>query len=90
MKDSIIIIRTEKSLPDGGTDSAIRTGLIVSEGPKFRGVIWPDSAGITINKVPIEYKFEVLDYPLAKAKRALRRMGKTFGITKAAREALQS
>ena len=87
----VINIRTENKLPAGGVESSVRTALLVSKGPKWMQVIWPDSAGIAINKVPVEYTFtELADYPIEKAKRALRRMGRNFGITKAARKALQS
>ena len=82
MKDSIITTHNE----DG-----VRTGLVVSDGPKFLGVIWPDSSGVRVNKVEKRTaRITVLDYNLNKAKRSLRRCGKSFGITKSAKRALRS
>ncbi len=72
-------------------DEGYRTGIIVSTGPKYCGVIWPDSSGITINKVPMtDLNFNEIDYSLDKAKKLLRACGKKFGITKAARRALRA
>lgn len=88
----VIKIRTEKTLPAGGIESSVRTALLVAEGRKWMQVIWPDSAGITINRIPVEDYFytELGGYSIAKVKRALRRMGRNFGITKAARKALRA
>ncbi len=81
MKNSIIRVHT---------DEGNRTGLVTSVGPKFISVIWPDSSGIRINKVTRETKFtEIEGYNLNKAKRHLRRCGRNFGITKAAKAALR-
>lgn len=82
MKDSVITTHNE----DG-----IRTGLVVSEGPKYLGVIWPDSSGLRINKIAKRTaRFTVLTYNLNRAKKHLRRCGRTFGITKAAKAALRN
>ena len=82
MKNSIIQAHTE----DG-----IRTGLVVSDGPKYLGVVWPDSSGLRINKVAKRTaRFTVLTYNLNRAKRTLRRCGRNFGITKAAKAALRN
>jgi hypothetical protein len=81
MKDSVIAIHTE---------DRIRTGLVVSDGPKYYGVIWPDSSGIRINKLGKRTaRFTVIAYSLNKAKKTLRRCGKNFGITKGAKIALR-
>lgn len=72
-------------------DEGIRTGVLVAEGPKFISVIWPDSGGMRIRKIEKARgtRFTVLDYPLAKAKKTLRKCGKKFGITKGAKKALK-
>ena len=63
MKDSIITTHNE----DG-----VRTGLVVSDGPKFLGVIWPDSSGVRVNKVEKRTaRITVLDYNLNKASRSV-------------------
>lgn len=72
-------------------DEGYRTGLVVSEGPKFFGVIWPDSAGMKIRKIRKDAKMNVISgYSLPKAKRRLRKCGKLFGITKSAKKALKA
>ena len=72
------------------TDEGYRTGLITTVGPKWVSMVWPDSTGIRINKVPNDYPVTVIEgYNLNRAKRALRRCGRNFGITKAAKEALR-
>lgn len=72
-------------------DEGIRTGILAVTGRKYLGVIWPDCKGIKINKVLIdEARYIELDYNLDKAKKALRKMGRNFGITKTARRALRA
>lgn len=73
-------------------DEGIRTSLVVGVGPKFVAVIWADSSGIKIRKLPNDrtLKYKELDYPANRAKVMLRRMGKNFGITKSARRALRA
>ena len=72
-------------------DEGYRTALVVAVGPKFTQLIWADSSGMKINKLPTTtLKFTTMDYPLAKAKKAMRLMGKRFGITKSAKRALRS
>jgi len=86
----VITIRTESKTSDGGIESSIRTALMVEEGRKYLHLIWPDSGGIRIRKVPREFKYtELPDYPIAKAKKTLRLCGRKFGITKAAKKALR-
>jgi hypothetical protein len=71
-------------------DEGVRTGLVVTVGPKWLGVIWPDSSGMAINKVDRKAgRFHELDYPVKKARRKLRKMAACFGITKAARRLLR-
>lgn len=70
-------------------DQTIRVGLVVTEGPIWLGVIWPDSDGMSIVKVAVANKHRVIEYNLAKAKRMLRGCGKRFGITKSAKRALK-
>lgn len=71
-------------------DEGIRTGLVVSQGPKWLGVIWPDSSGMRIRKIPVDGRFEAIDYNVNKAKRKLRECGRNFGITKSAKLALRA
>ena len=72
-------------------DDGIRTGLVTAVGPKFISVVWPDSSGIRIRKIGRDARYRVLDgYNLNKAKRHLRRCGRNFGITKAAKTALKN
>ena len=81
-KDSVITLHE---------DEGYRTGLVVSVGPKYMQVIWPDSSGMKIRKIDVRIaRYTVIDYPVAKCKRILRRCGKSFGITKSARRALQA
>jgi len=71
-------------------DEGVRTGLVVTVGPKWLGVIWPDSSGMTINKVAIDGgRYHEIDYPIKKARRRLRKCATNFGITKAGRLALR-
>lgn len=71
-------------------DEGVRTGLVVTVGPKWLGVIWPDSSGMTINKVDRKAgHYHEIDYPIKKARRRLRQCATNFGITKAGRLALR-
>jgi len=64
------------------TDEGIRSAIVVGIMKKYTHLIW--------HKIPHnEVRATVLDYSLAKAKKAFRRMGKTFGITKGAKIALR-
>jgi hypothetical protein len=73
------------------TDDGYHSGLVVSDGAKYLGVIWPDSAGIRINKIEKKTaRYTVLEYNLNKVKKTLRRCGRSFGITKGARIALKA
>ena len=74
----------------GGKNDQCYTALIVGEGRKWMKVIWPNAAGIRIQKVSVDSRYTALDYPVARAKKHLRRMGKLFGITKSARKALRA
>ena len=69
-------------------DEGIRTGLLVSTGSKWLGVIWPESTGMKIQKVPADSKYKELDYPIERAKYVLLRCGRNFGITKSCSRAL--
>jgi len=70
-------------------DDGVRTGLVVTVGPKWMSVIWPDSSGMRIEKVKKSTaRFTVLDYPVKRARKMLRKCGLSFGITKSARRAL--
>ena len=72
-------------------DEGYRTGLVVAVGPKYLQVIWPDSSGMKIRKIKISTaRYLVIDYPVAKCKRILRKCGASFGITKSARRALKA
>lgn len=71
-------------------DEGVRTGLVVTVGPKWLGVIWPDSSGMTINKVDREAgRYHSIEYPTKKARRRLRKFAASVGITKAGRIALR-
>jgi hypothetical protein len=81
MKDSVISLHE---------DEGYRTGIVVSVGPKFIGVIYPDSSGIRIRKIKKDAaNITVMDYPVNRAKKMLRKCGKNFGITKGAKTALR-
>jgi len=72
-------------------DEGYRVALVVAVGPKFVQMIWADSSGMKIHKLPTStLKFTTMEYPLAKAKKAMRLMGTRFGITKSARRALRA
>ena len=82
MKDKIVTLHN---------DDGIRTALVVSVGPKFYGMIWPDSSGMRIRKIPkATARFTELEYNTNRAKRHLRKCGRTFGITKSAKRALRT
>ena len=82
MKDSIITLHE---------DEGYRTALVVSVGPKYISVVYPDSSGMRIRKVKkLTAKYWVIDYPAKKAKAKLRKCGKLFGITKSAKIALRA
>lgn len=71
-------------------DEGVRTALVVTVGPKWATLIWPDSAGIKLRKLRVaDVRYTVLDYPLAKAKRHFRRMCRNFGATQSAKRALR-
>ncbi len=75
------------------TDEGIRSGVLVTEGRKYLSFCWPDSAGIRVHKMPKSTRYTELQkngkpYPVNRAKRMLKSMGRKFGITKAARRAL--
>jgi hypothetical protein len=80
MKDSVITIHE---------DEGYKTALVVGVGPKFIRVIYPDSAGIKIRKLKTDSNYVVIDYPTNRAKRKLKACGKSFGITKSAKQALK-
>jgi len=74
------------------TDEGIRSAIVVGIMKKYTHLIWVEDSrpGVKIHKIPHnEVRATVLDYSLAKAKKAFRRMGKTFGITKGAKIALR-
>lgn len=81
MKDSVINLHE---------DEGYRTGLVVSVGHKYIGVIYPDSSGMRIRKIKLDSKYSVIDYPTNKAKKMLRSCGQKFGITKSAKVALRA
>jgi len=81
------------------TDQGVRSALVLKTGPKMAHVIWADdrNPGVRINKIPkewlryarpIEYKGK--PYPLARAKRLFRSMGRSLGITKSARQEIRA
>ena len=72
-------------------DERIRTGILVKTGRKYLRVIWPDCKGLRVNLVPINgAKYTTIEYNIDKAKKALRKCGHTFGITRAAKKALRA
>lgn len=81
MKDSVITLHE---------DEGYRTGVVVAVGHKYISVIYPDSSGMRIKKIPVDSKYEVINYPTKKAKAKLRKCGKAFGITKGAKKALRN
>jgi len=79
-------------------DGSVRCAFIAKVGQKFTSLIWADdrTPGVRINKVPHEHLrnsppvlYKGKPYPLARAKKAFRKMGRTFGITKTAKIALR-
>ncbi len=84
--------------------SGYRTGLLVIEGPKYASLIWADSTGVRVTRLPWEEKgrygvvrlslrpvdYKGKAYPIARAKRFLRGAGRRFGITKEAKRLLKS
>ena len=76
-------------------DGGVRTALVVNEGRKFVTVI-PADFPVRIRKIPlvetknfVDVEYKGKPYPLKRAVRILKRMGKTGGITKAANKALK-
>lgn len=81
-----------------------RTGLLVTEGPKYASFIWADASGVRVTRLPwverLKYgivklttrdvDFKGKPYPVARAKRFLRGAGKRYGITKEARRLLRA
>jgi len=79
-------------------DGSVRSAFIVKVGPKFASLVWADDRkpGVRINKVPHEQLrsshpllFKGQPYPLPRAKKMFRSMGRKFGITKGAKIALR-
>jgi hypothetical protein len=81
------------------TDDGVRSAIVIKTGPTFAHVIWADdrTPGVRINKIPkiwmryatpLEYKGK--PYPLSRAKRLFRKMGRSLGITKAAKKELRA
>lgn len=81
------------------SDGSVRCSLVVKIGPRLAHLIWLDDRkpGIRINKIPkeqlrgaapLEYKGK--PYPLARAKRHLRRAGQVHGITKSAKKEIRA
>ena len=83
------------------TDEGYYTGLLITMGTKYASMIWPESTGMRINRLPLStYNHKrrktfalnlVLDpdYNVDKAKKHLRQCGRRFGITKAAKQELK-
>jgi len=75
------------------TENCVRTALIVAITTKYMSAVWANDKkpGVRIHKIPHnEVRADIIDYPLAKAKKAFRKMGRTFGITKSAKRALRA
>lgn len=82
------------------TDEGIRTAIVLGEGPKYVRMIWADDRrpGVRVNKVPKDrmrrdtkpLMYKGKPYPLARAKRHFRNMGRALGITKSARKELRA
>jgi hypothetical protein len=81
------------------TDDGVRSAIVIKTGPTYAHVIWADdrSPGVRVNKVPkawLRYATPLLykdkPYPLARAKRLFRKMGKSLGITKSAKKELRA
>lgn len=80
------------------TDEGVRCALVVKVGPRLAHLIWADDRkpGVRINKVPKEYlryatplMLKDKPYPLNRAKRKFRAMGRSLGITKTAKKELR-
>lgn len=72
-------------------DTGIYVALVAIVGRKWVQLIRADAAGIKLTRRPksdARYWVEI-DYPVARAKRHFRKMGKAVGITKSARRALR-
>ena len=85
----------EKKVVTWRSNEGVRSALLVNEGRKFISLI-PVDLPVRIKKVPLtetkymrdsEYKGKL--YPLKRAVRILKRMGKEGGITKSASKALK-
>ena len=75
------------------TDEGIRAAIVVLVAKKYTHLVWAEDTrpGVQIHKIPhAEIRAQVIVYPLAKAKKSFRRMGRTFGITKSAKIALRA
>jgi hypothetical protein len=79
-------------------DGSVRCALIVKVGLKYTSLVWADdrTPGLRVNKVPHDHLrnappllYKGKPYPLTRAKKLLRKMGRTFGITKSAKIALR-
>jgi hypothetical protein len=71
--------------------TGVRPALVVRTGYKFISLIWMDSAGIRIHRLPkdeLRY-MSASRIAVTKFKRALRSAGRAFGITKGAAAALR-
>lgn len=88
----------ENELVSIRTDEGVRSALVVRTGPRLAHVIWADDRkpGVRINKIPKEHLrwatpllYKDKPYPLTRAKRMFRKMGKALGITKSAKKELR-
>ena len=76
------------------TADGFKSGLLVTVGRKYLSIIFPDSAGIRIKRMPLSTQYRELQYrdkpyPVGRAKRLIKAMGKSFGITKSAKRILK-
>lgn len=74
-------------------DDGVRSAFIVAVGPTFTRMIWIDdrNPGVRIHKIRNnEIRSTLMDYPLARAKKLLRKTGRSLGITKSAKRALRA
>lgn len=76
------------------SNEGVRSALLVNEGHKFVSLI-PVDFPVRIRKVPLvetrhmsECEYKGKPYPVKRAVKVLKRMGKAYGITKAASKAL--
>lgn len=81
------------------TDEGVRSAIVVKTGPRLAHVIWADDRkpGVRVNKIPKEFlrgatplEYKGKPYPLNRAKRLFRKMGKSLGITKSAKKELRA